>query len=41
MRDYWSKTEEDGAKGIVLPPASADLQSRAAGTHQMPTVTGA
>ena len=28
MRDYWSKTEEDGAKGIVLPPASADLQSR-------------
>ena len=23
-----SKTEEDGAKGIVLPPASADLQSR-------------
>ena len=28
MRDYWSKTEEDGAKGMVLPPASADLQSR-------------
>ena len=28
MRDYWSNTEEDGAKGIVLPPASADLQSR-------------
>ena len=28
MRDYWSKAEKDGAKGIDLPPASADLQSR-------------
>ena len=28
MRDFWSKTEEDGSTAIALPPASADLQSR-------------
>ena len=40
MRDYWSNPEEDGAKGIVLPPASADLQSRVPERIQCPQSQG-